>query len=239
MPARSSRWSLVAACGPPGGTPTTSPFGGATRTADVDAIPQPSLATLDLGTDGPGFDGTGSFFSYDSDLSPEAALGAYAAQLIQAGFHDIGSQGAWRVFIGPNLTVWFRVGSGGPPTSLLVRIQASTAADSDIGDPRTSSPARPPAAPPARARLDGPKAHATDDVAAPARPTARRDRHGDRDRRRPRRLRRGTGTGTGGTSGTGTTSGGGSVTGGSTTGGGTTGGSSGTGTGGGDDGLRP
>jgi hypothetical protein len=227
----------VAACGPPGGTPTNSPVGGATRTADVDAVPQPSLATLDLGTDGPGFDGTGTFFSYDSDLTPEAALGAYAAQLIEAGFHDIGSQGAWRMFIGPNLTVWFRVGSGGPPTSLLVRIQASTAADSDIGDPRTSSGSTSGTVS-GQGTLDGPKA--TPRTTSQRRPDPP---HGGTGAATAtgggRGGTTGSGTATGGTSGTGTTSGGGSVTGGGTTGGGTTGGSSGTGTDGGDDGLRP
>ena len=223
---------VVAACGPPGGTPTNSPVGEASRTADVDSIPQPSLATLDLGTDGPGFDGTGSFVSYDSDLSPEATIGAYAAQLIQAGFHDVGSQGAWRVFVGPNLTVWFRVGSGGPPTSLLVRIEASSAADSDIGDPRTSSSSSSSGAVSGPAAVDGPKA--TPRTTSQRRPDPPHGGTGTATTTGGGRGTTGSGTATGGTSGTGTTSGGGSVT-----GGGTTGGSSGTGTGGGGDGLRP
>ena len=219
-------------------TPTNSPVGEASRPADVDSIPQPSLATLDLGTDGPGFDGTGSFVSYDSDLSPEATIGTYAAQLIQAGFHDVGSQGAWRVFVGPNLTVWFRVGSDGPPTSLLVRIEASSAADSDIGDPRTSSSGSSSGGVGGPAAVDGSKA--TSRTTSQRRPDPPHGGTGTATTTGGSRGgTTGSGTATGGTSGTGSTSGGGSVTGGGTTGGGTTGGSSGTGTGGGGDGLRP
>jgi hypothetical protein len=139
------------------------------------------------------------------------------------------------VFIGPNLTVWFRVGSGGPPTSLLVRIQASTAADSDIGDPRTSSSGSSSSAS-GQGTLDGPKA-------SPRTTSQRRPDppHGGTGTAATtgggRGGATGTGTTTGGSTGTGTASGGGSVTGGGTTGGGTTGGSTGTGSGG--DGLRP
>ncbi len=119
---------LVAACNP-GGSPTASPFGVAPRPVDLAAIPQPHGAQIDLGTTGPGFDGSGDFFSYASDLSPEATVGAYAAQLLRAGFRDAGNLGSWRVFVGPTLTIWIRVGSGGPPTSLLVRIERTNATD--------------------------------------------------------------------------------------------------------------
>jgi hypothetical protein len=63
-------------------------------------------------------------------------MSAYTDQLILAGFQDAGRQGAWRVFTDPSLTIWVRVGSGGPPTSLVVRV-ATTFDDYAVGpDPR-------------------------------------------------------------------------------------------------------
>jgi hypothetical protein len=118
-----------------------SPFGYGVRPADLATIPQPHGATADLGAADPGFDGSGDFFSYDSDLSPDATVGAYAGELLRAGFQDSGSIGSWRVFVGPTLTVWVRVGSGGPPTSLLVRVEQTSAADQSGPYSPTATPA--------------------------------------------------------------------------------------------------
>jgi hypothetical protein len=131
----------VAACGPAAAAPAQPVGDGGQRSADLGDIPQPGLATLDLGAAGPGFDGTGDFYSYDSDLSPEATIGAYAGQLLDAGYREASRLGSWRVFVGPVLTVWVRVGVGGPPTSLLVRVQPTTAADADTSDPRPTAAA--------------------------------------------------------------------------------------------------
>ena len=114
---------VVAACGQPGGSPSESPFGAGGAPADLADVPQPRLATIDLGSETPGYDGDGSFYSYDSDLTPDATLTAYANQLLRAGFHEAERNGIWRVFVGPRLTVWVRVGSAGPPTSLVVRVE--------------------------------------------------------------------------------------------------------------------
>ncbi len=232
---------VLAACNPGGPTPTPTPFGGVGEPADLAGLPQPRLATLELGSTGPGFDGPGSFFSYDSDLSPDATIGAYASQLLRAGYRESGHAGTWTVFIGARLTVWVRVSTGGPPTSLLVRFAPTSEAD-DVPAPRPiASPA------PVVVAAEGGQAGTAD-----PKPTSR-----------PVILRRpdpphavsttiasqpvdggsaGTGTATGGISGTGGSLTGGTVTGGSTTGGTPTGGSlDGTTSGGGsgDDGLRP
>lgn len=134
----------VAACGTAGAAPASSASDDGRRSTELGHIPQPGLATIDLGATGPGFDGSGDFYSYDSDLSPEATIGAYAGQLLDAGYRDAGRLGSWRVFVGPVLTVWVRVGPGGPPTSLLVRVQPTTLADADTPDPRPSATAAAP-----------------------------------------------------------------------------------------------
>lgn len=131
----------VAACGPAAAAPAR-PLGDAEgRSSRLGEPPQPGLATLDLGIAGPGFDGTGDFYSYESDLPPAETLDAYATQLLAAGYRDAGRNGAWRVFDGPVLTVWVRVGPGGPPTSLLVRVQSSAVESADSTDPLPSMPA--------------------------------------------------------------------------------------------------
>jgi hypothetical protein len=134
--------AVAAACNT-NSSPTGTP-NGARPPADLAEVPKPLLATTDLGQAGPGFDGSGSFLSYDSDLDPMATIGAYASQLLQAGFHEAGTNGIWRVFVGPRLTVWVRVGSGGPPTSLLVRVQPT--AETDLSPPYSRPTAGPTAA---------------------------------------------------------------------------------------------
>ncbi len=110
----------VAACGPQVVTPTP-PSGVRPDSEALGTIPRPGLAT-DLGTSGPGVDGSGDFLSYTSELSPGPTMTAYADQLVAAGFYDAGRLGAWRVFTDTSLTLWVRVGSGGPPTSLIIRV---------------------------------------------------------------------------------------------------------------------
>ena len=131
----------MTACGPASAAPVAPAGDDSRRSTDLGHIPQPGLATIDLGATGPGFDGTGDFYSYESDLSPDDTIDAYAGQLLGAGYRDAGRLGSWRVFVGPVLTVWVRVGTGGPPTSLLVRVQPTTVADADAPDPQPSTAA--------------------------------------------------------------------------------------------------
>ena len=119
---------LLAACTPgPGSTPAESPFGD-NPPADLAQIPQSVLAQVDLGEAGPGISGSGGSFSYDSDLGPETTLRAYADQLVRAGFRYVATVDVWQVFVGPRLTVWIQAASG-PPTSLLVVVRPTGAAD--------------------------------------------------------------------------------------------------------------
>ena len=110
----------VAACGPQVVTPTP-PVGRALDGGALGAVPRPGQAS-ELGTFGPGVDGTGDFLSFASELSPASTMASYADRLTSAGYRDVGRQGAWRVFSDRSLTLWVRVGSGGPPTSLIVRV---------------------------------------------------------------------------------------------------------------------
>ncbi len=119
----------VAACGPQVVTPT--PPSGVRPVPDgLASVPRPGLSTAD-GTAGPGVDGADDFFSFTSQLSPESTIAAYAEQLLSAGFSDAGRIGAWRVFTDPSLTLWVRVGSGGPPTNLIVRVAPTS---DDVAD---------------------------------------------------------------------------------------------------------
>lgn len=131
----------MAACGQPTTSPSESPFGDSGAPTDLADVPQPRLATIDLGSGSPGYDGAGSFYSYDSDLSPDATISAYASQLLRAGFHEAERNGVWRVFVGPRLTVWVRVGSGGPPTSLVVRVQPTVVEVAGEAESRPSATA--------------------------------------------------------------------------------------------------
>jgi hypothetical protein len=213
----------VVACGPSGGAPARPASDDGRRSTDLGDIPQPGLATLDLGTAGPGFDGSGDFYSYDSDLSPEATIGAYAGQLLAAGYRDAGRLGSWRVFVDPVLTVWVRVGPGGPPTSLLVRVQPTTVADVDAPRPLPSSAATAP----------GPSA-GTDGKVAAGGPKATTAPTSQRRPDPPHASSGATAAGSGGGSATGGTASGGSsgTATGTTSGGSATGGAAGGATGG-------
>lgn len=132
----------MAACGQNGPSPTEAPQGAGPNSSRSASIPRPDLATVALGSSGPGYDGSSDFLSFASELSPAKALAAYVSQLLDAGYRDSGRQGAWRVFVDSGLTVWVRVGSAGPPTSLVVRFAPTEAAGQ--GDPVAhSSPAAP------------------------------------------------------------------------------------------------
>jgi hypothetical protein len=76
-------------------------------------------------------------------LSPDRALTAYVSQLLDAGYRDAGRQGAWRVFVDATITVWVRVGSAGPPTSLVVRFGPTEDAGlaGPVARPSPSAPA--------------------------------------------------------------------------------------------------
>lgn len=225
---------IVAACGQPTTSPSESPFGDGGAPADLADVPQPGLATIDLGSGSPGYDGTGSFYSYDSDLSPDATIDAYANQLLRAGFHEADRSGVWRVFVGPRLTVWVRVGSGGPPTSLVVRVQPTIVVVADGSDPRPS------AAPRSGATGD----NASQSSAGGPKPTAKpvsQQRRPDPPHGTGGALATGSGSGggtlaggtaSGGSTGTGTGSPGGTPIG--TSSGGNVAGGAGTGSGGGD-----
>ncbi len=204
------------ACGPQVVTPSP-PSGVRPDAHELGSIPRPGLAT-DLGTAGPGVDGAGDFLSFASQLSPESTMTAYAAQLIDAGFHDAGRIGAWRVFTDPALTLWVRVGSGGPPTNLIVRVAPTP---DDVAD---GVPPRPPVS----TQLDAARPDPTTDVgdagpAPSARPATAAQRP-DPPHASPRSGAVGSaGGGSGGATGVGSSSGG-ATGGGGTAGGGTSGG---------------
>lgn len=153
----------LVACGQNGPTPTPAPQGAASTLAPSGSIPRPDQATTAPGSTGPGYDGSSDFLSYASELAPQRAMTAYVSQLIDAGYRDAGRQGAWRVFVDPTMTVWVRVGSAGPPTSLVVRFAPTVEAGLD-GPPASSTPASPA---PAEATGTGGKSTSND-----AKPTA-------------------------------------------------------------------
>ncbi len=225
----------VAACGPQVVTPSP-PSGDRPDARALGSIPRPGLAT-DLGTAGPGVDGAGDFLSFASELSPESTMTAYAAQLVGAGFHDAGRLGAWRVFTDPALTLWVRVGSGGPPTSLIVRVSPSR---DDVADGVPPRPAPSTQADPAR---PDPTIDVGDAGPAPSARPATAVQRPDPPHASPRGGAVGSaGTGPGAPAGAGSTTGGGATGGGGTSGGvgtaanGATGPESGTG---GGNGTRP
>ncbi|MEO8229553.1 MAG: hypothetical protein ABI628_07300 [Chloroflexota bacterium] len=121
----------LAACGQNGPTPTPAPQGAGPSSTRSASIPRPNQATSALGSSGPGYDGSSDFLSFASALSPARALTAYIDQLLDAGYRDAGRQGAWWVFVDSSMTVWVRVGSAGPPTSLLVRFARTEDAGPD------------------------------------------------------------------------------------------------------------
>jgi hypothetical protein len=229
----------VVACGPQVATPTP-PSGVRPDDRALGSIPRPGLAT-DLGTAGPGVDGSGDFLSFASELSPESTMTAYASQLVGAGFHDAGRVGAWRVFTDPALTLWVRVGSGGPPTSLIVRVAPTP---DDVAD---GVPPRPPVSTSLDAARPAPSTDVGDAGPGPSTRPATSAQRPDPPHASPRSG--GVGSAGGGPAG-GSTSGG-TASGGGTAGGGTSGGTapaanggtgpeSGTGTGpGGGNGTRP
>jgi hypothetical protein len=135
----------LAACGQNGPSPTEAPQGAGPISSRSASIPRPDLATVALGSSGPGYDGSSDFLSFASELSPAKALAAYVSQLLDAGYRDAGRQGAWRVFVDSSLTVWVRVGSAGPPTSLVVRFATTGAAGQDDPAAHSSSAAPEPA----------------------------------------------------------------------------------------------
>jgi hypothetical protein len=119
------------ACGQYGPSPTPAPQGAASSSSRSASIPRPDQATSALGSSGPGYDGTSDFLSFASALAPARALTAYIDQLLDAGYRDAGRQGAWWVFVDSTMTVWVRVGSAGPPTSLVVRFARTEDASVD------------------------------------------------------------------------------------------------------------
>ena len=126
-----------------GPSPTPAPQGVGPSSSRLGSIPRPDLATIALGSSGPGYDGSSDFLSFASQLAPDRALAAYVNQLIDAGYRDDGRQGAWRVFVGATTTVWVRVGSAGPPTSLVVRFAPTPDVAADVPALRPMASAAP------------------------------------------------------------------------------------------------
>jgi hypothetical protein len=227
----------VAACGPQVVTPTP-PSGVRPDPDGLGSVPRPGLSTA-VGTSGPGVDGADDFFSFTSQLSPESTIAAYAQQLVGAGFSDAGRIGAWRVFTDPSLTLWVRVGSGGPPTSLIVRVAPTS---DDVAD----GPFRPTASDQAGSAQPDPSGGVGDAGPKASNRPAISSRRPDPPHASPRTggvgsagsgSSGGTPTGTGATGGTGS---GGTPVATAPAGTGTSGGGSGTGTGiGGGSGSRP
>lgn len=137
----------LVACGENGPTPTPAPQGAGSSSSRSASIPRPDQATSELGSSGPGYDGGSDFLSFASALAPARALTAYIDQLLDAGYRDAGRQGAWWVFTDSTMTVWVRVGSAGPPTSLVVRFARTEAAGPDspavVARPAGPAPAGP------------------------------------------------------------------------------------------------
>ena len=136
----------LVACGQNGPTPTRAPQGAGSSSSQSASIPRPDQATIALGSSGPGYDGSSDFLSFASTLAPARALTDYVNQLLGAGYRDAGRQGAWRVFVDPTMTVWVRVGSAGPPTSLVVRFAPNDVAGLDGPSARQNPAATAPAA---------------------------------------------------------------------------------------------
>lgn len=232
----------VVACGPQVVTPSP-PSGERPDARALGSIPRPGLAT-DLGTAGPGVDGAGDFLSFASELSPESTMTAYASQLVGAGFHDAGRLGAWRVFTDPALTLWVRVGSGGPPTSLIVRVSPSRDDVADGVPPRPAlstqvDPARPDPTIDVGDAAPGPSARPATAVQRPDPPHASPRSGAVGSAGAGSGSPAGAGSGSGGTSGGGASGGGGTSGGVGTAAHGATGPESGTGIPGGGNGTRP
>jgi hypothetical protein len=137
----------LVACGQNGPSPTPAPQGAGSISSRSAWIPTPDQATSALGSSGPGYDGTSDFLSFASALAPARALTAYVDQLLDAGYRDAGRQGAWWVFVDSTMTVWVRVGSAGPPTSLVVRFARTPEAGLDTPAVSTRFAGPPPAEP--------------------------------------------------------------------------------------------
>ncbi len=93
----------------------------------ADQLPVPSGAVIDIGQDGPGYDGEATFVTYVSQLPPDEAFASYDGQLLGAGFVRDGQDGAWMTFSRGTLTIAVSVPDEGPPTTIIVRMRNAEA----------------------------------------------------------------------------------------------------------------
>jgi chitodextrinase len=93
----------------------------------AEQLPVPSGAVLDIGQDGPGYDGEATFVTYVSQLPPDEAFASYDSQLLAAGFVRNGQDGAWILFSRGTLTIAVSVPDEGPPTTIIVRMRSAEA----------------------------------------------------------------------------------------------------------------
>jgi hypothetical protein len=88
-------------------------------------VPAPVNASFAGGTGG--YDSGAQVFDFSTQLPPAEATRAYAATLVAAGYEAVGTEGAWRYFLGATTLIAFEVGASGPPTDLLVRVMTRDA----------------------------------------------------------------------------------------------------------------
>lgn len=141
----------------------------------AEQLPVPSGAVLDIGQDGPGYDGEATFVTYVSQLPPDEAFASYDSQLLQAGFARDGQDGAWMLFSRGTLTIAVSVPDQGPPTTIIVRMRnakATDAASAEATDHKTPPGQDPDKTPPGKPdkTTAAPAASATDKVKEPPPP---------------------------------------------------------------------
>lgn len=130
---------------------SASPSAGAT----LGPIPFPTLARLEVGQSGPGYDAGAALYGFTSSRTPAATLTDYTLALEAAGYTASGQEAGWYVFQRGPILVTVHVGPEGPPTDLLVRVVMDPASPSRTPAPATPGTTNgangPPGAPPGRA----------------------------------------------------------------------------------------
>ena len=98
-------------------------------------LPMPADAVVIVGTDGPGYDAGAQVYGFSSELSPAQTLARYVEALGAAGYAAAGTDATWHLFRGRGYLIAVQVGSSGPPTDLVVRIQTEPTSPPATGNP--------------------------------------------------------------------------------------------------------
>lgn len=123
-------------------------------------IPFPTLARLEVGQSGPGYDAGAALYGFTSSRTPAATLADYTLALEAVGYTASGQAAGWYAFRRGPILVTVHVGQEGPPTDLLVRVVMDPTSPSRTPAPATPAPATPgtangangpPSAPPGQA----------------------------------------------------------------------------------------